>query len=87
MAKQWRSQWGATAVEYALMVALIAVVVLGAVATLGQSIFGDDVEVLGNVLTRETGEEPETVDEPETGGGNGPPCDELPDEADPPPCT
>jgi Flp pilus assembly pilin Flp len=53
MAKQWRSQLGATAVEYALMVGLIAVVVLGAVATLGESIFGDDVEVLGNVLTRD----------------------------------
>ena len=81
MMKQWRSQAGATAVEYALMAALIAVVALGAVATLGQSIFGDDVEVLGNVLTRDTG------DEADTGDGNGPPCDELPDEPNPPPCT
>jgi Flp pilus assembly pilin Flp len=53
MMNRWRSQHGATAVEYAVMVALIAVVVLGAVAALGQSIFGDDVEVLGNVLTRD----------------------------------
>lgn len=63
MAKQWRSQWGATAVEYALMVTLIAVAVLGAVATLGQSIFGDDVEVLGNVLTRDDCHLPEQAAE------------------------
>lgn len=77
---------GATAVEYALMVALIAVVILGAVTTLGRSLFGEDVEVLGNVLTRDSGDgdpAPTDPDEP----ADGPPCHTLPDEAKPPHCT
>lgn len=75
---------GATAVEYALMVALIAVVILGAVATLGRSILGEDVEVLGNVLTRDSGD-PAPADPDEPAGG--PPCHTLPDEAKPPHCS
>jgi len=43
---------GATVVEYAVMVGLIAAVILGAVQALGQSVWTDDtVEVLGRALT------------------------------------
>lgn len=37
MKRFWNDESGATAVEYALMVALIAVVIIGAVTLLGQS--------------------------------------------------
>lgn len=77
MMNRQRSQLGATAVEYALVVGLIAVVILGTVATLGQSIFGDDVEVLGTVLTRDVGDD----------GAGGPDCESLPEHAKPPHCT
>jgi Flp pilus assembly pilin Flp len=77
MTNRWRCQSGATAVEYALMVGLIAVVILGGVATLGQSIFDDDVEVLGNVLSRDDGDD----------GAGGPDCESLPEHAKPPHCT
>jgi len=45
LAAAMRSEDGATAVEYALMVALIALVVVGAVTILGQetnSLYGND---------------------------------------------
>lgn len=42
MKKQWRrmvnSQWGASAVEYALMVSLIAVAIIASVTLLGNKI-------------------------------------------------
>ena len=38
MKKIWREEEGATAVEYALMVALIAVVIIVAVRSLGTSV-------------------------------------------------
>ena len=38
MKKIWREEEGATAVEYALMVALIAVVIIVAVKSLGESV-------------------------------------------------
>ena len=38
MKKIWRAEEGATAVEYALMVALIAVVIIVAVRSLGTSV-------------------------------------------------
>ncbi len=38
MKKVWREEEGATAVEYALMVALIAVVIIVAVRSLGTSV-------------------------------------------------
>ncbi len=38
MRKIWREEEGATAVEYALMVALIAVVIIVAVQSLGTSV-------------------------------------------------
>ncbi len=38
MKKIWREEEGATAVEYALMVALIAVVIIVAVKSLGTSV-------------------------------------------------
>jgi Flp pilus assembly pilin Flp len=44
------SELGASAVEYALLVGLIAVVIMGAVTALGSALFGEDVEVLGHVL-------------------------------------
>ena len=40
---------GATAVEYGLMVALIAVVIIGAVAAVGTGLFGLFTDVAGNL--------------------------------------
>jgi pilus assembly protein Flp/PilA len=46
MKRFWNDESGATAVEYGLMVALIAVVIIGAVTLLGTSVRGkfQDVE-------------------------------------------
>ena len=40
MRKLWKDEEGATAVEYGLMVALIAAVIVGVVETLGVSLLG-----------------------------------------------
>lgn len=45
----FKDEEGATAVEYGLMVALIAVVIIAAVTTLGKNINGVFTNVAGNV--------------------------------------
>lgn len=77
------AQSGATSVEYAILIGLVAVAIMTAVSALGSSLFTDEVEVLGNVLEREA---PDDDPDAPGGPGGGPPCSELPDTADPEPC-
>jgi Flp pilus assembly pilin Flp len=80
---------GATSVEYALLVGLIAVAIIGSVGALGASIFTDEqTEMLGQVLG---GEDPAVVvpppsDDPDPADA-GKPCP-VPDHANgkPPIC-
>jgi pilus assembly protein Flp/PilA len=79
MRRMWARESGATAVEYGIMVALIAVAILVAVQTLGVStsgVFGQSKDGLDGIVSTSPG----PGDDGGSGGGNSPGDDDRPDD-------